>query len=158
MSRGRLEIEVQRAARAAWLPEDSAIRRWVTAAAGLRGAGELTVRIVDEAESASLNDRYRGKAGPTNVLSFPADIGDTLPNGEPAPLGDIVICAPVVEREAAQQHKTPEAHFAHLVVHGTLHLLGHDHERDDEADVMEGREREVLAGLGFPDPYEAEHA
>lgn len=158
MSPARLQIEVQRAARPAWLPDAAAIRRWVTAAAGPGEAGEITVRIVDEAESAELNSRYRGKSGPTNVLAFPAGSGGMLPDGEPAPLGDIVICAPVVEREAAEQEKAVGAHFAHLVVHGTLHLIGHDHEGEHEARVMEGREREVLAGFGFPDPYEAEHA
>lgn len=158
MSRAPLRVLVQRAVKPAWLPEAAAIRRWATAAAGAGRGGEITVRIVGEAESAALNQRYRGKIGPTNVLSFPAEVDMPLPADEPPPLGDIVVCAPVVEREAAEQGKTLEAHFAHLVVHGTLHLVGYDHEDDADADVMEAREREILAEFGFGDPYEAERA
>ena len=134
------------------------IRRWASAAVGAGRSGEITIRIVGEAESAELNERYRGRTGPTNVLSFPAEIDGPLPDGESLPLGDIVVCAPLVEREAAEQGKALEAHFAHLVVHGALHLVGYDHEDDADAEVMEGRERQVLAGFGFADPYEAEHA
>src|SRR5690606_19893546 len=130
MSRAPLRVLVQRAVKPAWLPGTAAIRRWATAAAGAGRGGEITVRIVGEAESAALNQRYRGKIGPTNVLSFPAEVDMPLPADEPPPLGDIVVCAPVVEREAAEQSKTLEAHFAHLVVHGTLHLVGYDHEDD----------------------------
>lgn len=113
------------------------------------------MRVVDETESARLNERYRGKPGPTNVLAFPA--GD-IPGGapEPPPLGDIVICAGVVAREALEQGKASEAHWAHMVVHGCLHLIGHDHLTADEAGVMESAERELLAGLGIADPYAAE--
>lgn len=157
MSRGRLRVAVQRAADCRWLPEAAAIRRWAAAAAGGEAAGELTVRIVDEAESAALNETYRGKSGPTNVLAFPSDVTSLPPDAaEPLPLGDLVICAPVVEREAAEQGKTLTAHFAHLVVHGTLHLIGHDHEEEAAAQVMEDREREVLAAFGFGDPYRGE--
>ncbi len=113
---------------------------------------ELSLRLVDEAESADLNQRYRGKAGPTNVLSFPF---------EPPPgargrryLGDLAICAPVVVREAAEQAKAPEAHWAHLVVHGVLHLLGYDHLDEAMALVMETLETRILGDLGFPPPYE----
>jgi probable rRNA maturation factor len=123
----------------------------VRAALGADHAGaELSVRIVDEPEMRELNARYRHKDYPTNVLSFPAG----LPPGVDVPLlGDIVICAPLVTREAAEQHKAPRAHWAHLLVHGTLHLLGHDHERARDAEVMEALERRILAGLKFPDPY-----
>lgn len=127
------------------------MRRWVRAALDAAHAGaEISVRIVDEPEMRELNARYRHKDYPTNVLSFPAG----LPPGVDVPLlGDIVICAPLVEREAAEQHKAPRAHWAHLLVHGTLHLLGHDHERARDAEVMEALERRILAGLKFPDPY-----
>ena len=119
--------------------------------------GELVVRVVDEAESASLNQRYAGKTGPTNVLAFPAGDPDvpgaaSLP-GEPKALGDLAICAAVVAREAAEQGKAPKAHWAHMVIHGCLHLRGYDHMNAAEALVMEARERELLAGLGIADPY-----
>jgi len=156
MSRSRLRVAVQRAADCPWLPDSSWIRRWASAAAGREHGGELTVRIVGEAESALLNETYRGKSGPTNVLSFPADVPPLPDADELMPLGDLVICAPVVEREALEQRKTVVEHFAHLVVHGTLHLIGHDHEEDAEARIMEDREREVLAAFGFDDPYRAE--
>ena len=112
---------------------------------------ELSLRLVDEAESADLNQRYRGKAGPTNVLSFPFE----PPPGIKGPryLGDLVICVPVVAREAAEQGKAPEAHWAHLVVHGVLHLLGYDHLDEAEAQAMEALETRLLANLGFPPPY-----
>ena len=153
MSRPRLRVAVQRATVCPWLPEPAAIRRWAAAAAGPAQGGEVTVRIVADEESAALNEAYRGKQGPTNVLSFPADVPPLPADAGPLPLGDLVICAPVVEREAAAQGKTAAAHFAHLVVHGTLHLLGYDHEEDDAAALMEDKEREVLAGFGFADPY-----
>jgi probable rRNA maturation factor len=151
--RPRLSVAVQRAVECPWIPEKGAIRRWAAAAAGAERGGEVTVRIVGEAESAALNSTYRKKAGPTNVLAFPADAPVLPGDEEPAPLGDLVICAPVVELEAAAQRKAVTAHFAHLVVHGTLHLIGHDHEEEAAAKVMEDREREVLAGFGFEDPY-----
>ena len=112
---------------------------------------ELSLRLVDEAESADLNQRYRGKAGPTNVLSFPFE----PPPGIKGPryLGDLVICVPVVVREAAEQGKATEAHWAHLVVHGVLHLLGYDHLDETEAQEMEALETRLLANLGFPPPY-----
>jgi probable rRNA maturation factor len=114
-------------------------------------AGELVVRIIDEAESAMLNERYCGKQGPTNVLAFPAD-DPPLPD-EPKALGDLAICAAVVAREAGAQGKAAEAHWAHMVIHGCLHLRGFDHLNEVEAELMEARERELLAGLGIGDPY-----
>jgi probable rRNA maturation factor len=132
-------------------PDQAQIRRWIEAAlAGRRGSAELTVRIVDEEEGRELNERWRGGTGPTNVLSF--TVGEELP-AAPGLLGDIVICAPLVRREAAAQGKPEEAHWAHLVVHGALHLLGHDHADAREAEVMESLETEVLDGLGYDDPY-----
>jgi probable rRNA maturation factor len=145
-----VELEIQRVS-AAPAPDDDAFRRWVGAAlAGRRETAELTVRIVDEAEGRALNARWRGRDYATNVLSFPAE----LPPGVALPLlGDLVVCAPVVAREAAEQGKAEADHWAHLVVHGTLHLLGFDHESESDAVVMEGLERELLAGLGIGDPY-----
>lgn len=149
------QVDVQYAnAPRAGQPDDAAIRRWAGAAlAGRRDAAQLVVRIVDEAEGRELNANYRGRDGATNVLSFDFGEPDLL---DPPLLGDIVVCAPVVEREAQEQGKAPEAHWAHLVVHGVLHLLGFDHEDESEAERMEGIEREVLAGLGYPDPYASE--
>lgn len=133
-------------------PED--FRCWVEAAfAQRREVGEIGLRIVDLAEGTALNETYRHRRGPTNVLSFPVE---ELPPMEIPPLGDLVICAPVVWREAREQHKSPRAHWAHLTVHGSLHLMGYDHQREDEAEAMEALEREILARLGFPDPYAAE--
>lgn len=145
-----VELEIQRVS-AAPVPDDDAFRRWVGAAlAGRRETAELTVRIVDEAEGRALNARWRGRDYATNVLSFPAE----LPPGVALPLlGDLVVCAPVVAREAAEQGKPEADHWAHLVIHGTLHLLGFDHERETDAALMEGLERELLAGLGIGDPY-----
>lgn len=143
------EILVQRRVPPAGVPSASTLRGWALAALGT-DAGDLTIRIVDEAESHELNRRYRGKDKSTNVLSFPYD-GDML---DMPMLGDLVICAPVVNREAEEQHKDPRAHWAHMVVHGCLHLLGYDHLADQEAEKMESREREILAGFGFVDPYQ----
>jgi probable rRNA maturation factor len=154
-ARAALEVDVQYAAEdAAGLPPSRAIESWVAAALARRGTGaQLAVRIVGEAEGRALNERYRGRMGPTNVLSFPFENPDQL---QPPLLGDIVLCAPVVQREAAAQGTAPEEHWAHLVVHGVLHLLGYDHEEEGEAAAMEGLEADILATLGFPDPYAAE--
>jgi probable rRNA maturation factor len=110
----------------------------------------VTLRVVGREEGAGLNLRYRGKSGATNVLAFPLEAPPGLPGGG---LGDVVICAPVVAEEAAQQGKAPAAHWAHLVIHGILHLLGHDHQTEAQAARMEAAEVEVLARLGFGDPY-----
>lgn len=114
---------------------------------------QVSLRIVGAAESRQLNREWRGKDKPTNVLSFPA--GEImLPDNERRSLGDLAICVPVVAREARDQHKQADAHWAHMVVHGVLHLLGYDHENDRDARVMEAREKNILGAFGFNDPYE----
>jgi len=132
-------------------PEPPSIRHWICTALGdQKPEAEISVRIVSATESAELNLHYRGKEGPTNVLSFPADIPDFV---ESRLLGDIVICAAIVDSEATEQHKTLEAHWAHMLVHGTLHLLGHDHIEEAEAETMEALETRILGELNFPPPY-----
>ncbi|CAL1239347.1 rRNA maturation RNase YbeY [Candidatus Methylocalor cossyra] len=143
-------IIIDNACAAPDLPDPGQFQRWAEAA--LRGADvEVAVRIVDEAESAALNQTYRHQPGPTNVLSFPFQVPEGVPHRL---LGDLVICAAVVAREARAQGKRAEAHWAHLVVHGLLHLQGYDHAEESEAAVMEAEEIAILAGLGFPNPYE----
>jgi probable rRNA maturation factor len=140
---------VQYASQADGLPTRAKVRAWSRAAFGDDGGrgGEITVRFVDAEEARTLNRDYRHKDYPTNVLSFAYE-------SAPRVRGDIVICAPVAVREAVERGKTPTAHYAHLVVHGLLHLLGYDHETDeDEARQMEDKERAILASLGFDDPY-----
>ncbi len=146
-----LELDLQRACEAP-APSDEAFRRWCELALRQRTAdSEMTIRLVDETEARELNHTYRHKDYATNVLSFPADVPDDMLD---IPLlGDLVICNPVVAREAAEQGKALDAHWAHLVIHGCLHLLGYDHIDDEEADEMEALERELLAELGYPDPY-----
>lgn len=143
-------VTVQIATRRAGVPHARSFVRWANAAfAGgrvrrMQNATELTIRVVGAVESRKLNRTWRGKNKPTNVLSFSAD----------APLlGDLAICAPVVAREAREQGKQPAAHWAHMVVHGVLHLLGYDHENDRDAVRMEAREVKILAQLGMPNPY-----
>ncbi len=147
-----MKIAVQRPSRQSGLPTVKQLRDWARLA--LEDADpqcELSLRVVDEAEMSELNRAYRGKRGPTNVLSFPAE----MPPGLPLPLlGDIVICAPVVTHEAAEQGKSEMAHWAHMVIHGCLHLLGHDHLKDTEAVRMENLEIALLARLGYPNPYQ----
>ena len=136
------------------LPTEEQIVQWATAAVQPEGDEvEMTVRIVDEAESHELNLTYRGKDRPTNVLSFPFECPDEV---ELPLLGDLVICRQVVEREAAEQEKPLMAHWAHMIVHGSLHLLGYDHIEDNEAEEMESLETQIMQGLGFDDPYLAE--
>jgi probable rRNA maturation factor len=156
-SRSPLAVDLQSSVRSA-LPAAARFTTWARAAAGARGEGaEVAVRVVGLAEGRRLNLVWRGRDYATNVLSFPVPVGVPPVPGtarrRTRPLGDIVLCAPVVAREAARQGKAPLAHWAHLVVHGCLHLLGHDHERAIDARRMERRERRVLAALGFPDPY-----
>lgn len=147
-----IEVVVQYATASAKLPSKKAIRTWVEAALrGLRERAQVTIRIVDEEEGALLNRRWRKRQGPTNVLAFPCTDLEAL---APELLGDVVVCAPVVEREALEQNKAPDAHWAHMVIHGTLHLLGFDHSEESEALVMEQRETQILERLGYPDPYE----
>ncbi len=146
-----VQVDVEDVSGAAGVPLAAELSRWAGAALAARAPGaELSIRIVDEAESAELNGRYRRKQGPTNVLSFPAG----LPPGVPLKaLCDLVICAPVVAREAREQGKGLEAHWAHMVVHGCLHLVGFDHADDSQAAEMEPLETAILAALGYPDPY-----
>jgi len=146
-------VTVQRATAGDGVPTPPELRKWARAALTANVRGELTVRIVDERESAELNARYRGKAGPTNVLSFRAEPPAVDADDELLPYGDVVICAEVVAREAREQGKALAAHWAHMVVHGALHLQGYDHENRRDAGIMEARERAVLNELGFPDPY-----
>jgi probable rRNA maturation factor len=156
MSAG-ITIDIQNACASDGDPAEDDIRSWIISVldrCGSGGALEVSVRIVGEDESRQLNNDYRSKDRPTNVLSFPAAT-EGLPPDAPLPLGDIVICGPVVAREAGEQGKRLADHWAHLLVHGTLHLLGFDHETDADAERMEGAEREILAAGGVRDPYAA---
>lgn len=155
MTRGpiQLDVSVSYGLPRAGIPAATSFRRWVAAAcAGRIRKADLAIRLVDEREGKALNRHYCGKDYATNVLSFPAE----LPEGVSLPLpllGDLVICAPVVAREARNQGKAPIAHYAHLTIHGVLHLLGLDHDSDREALAMEEIERAILAKLGYADPY-----
>jgi probable rRNA maturation factor len=139
-------LTIQRASRAAHVPSDRRLRAWARAALGRRA--QVTLRYVGETEGRRLNREYRGRDYATNVLTFIYESGRHL-------AGDVVICAPVVAREARTQGKSVEAHHAHLLVHGLLHLQGHDHERAAQAQRMERREGAILRGLGFANPYAA---
>ena len=152
---GKMIIDLQIACeQETGLPTVEQIEQWATAAVQPQSDEvEMTVRIVDEAESHKLNLNYRGKDRPTNVLSFPFECPDEV---ELPLLGDLVICRQVVEREAQEQDKPVMAHWAHMVVHGSLHLLGYDHIEDDEAEEMESLETQIMTGLGFADPYLSE--
>lgn len=153
MTADRISIAVQDASSCPTVPPRASIRRWAKAALRGRARGEVTIRIVNAAESAELNLRYRERPSATNVLSFPAGDTSAVPDQAPVPLGDVVICASVVESEALAQGKAIEAHWAHIVVHGLLHLYGYDHDTAAQAQVMESKERTLLAEFGFPDPY-----
>lgn len=153
-----IQVDIDVASSNVRLPSTGQMEQWVSAA--LIDApdfdhsnAEVSVYIVDEDESQELNLRFRQKDKPTNVLSFPADIPPEL---DIPLLGDLVVCAPVVEREAEEQTKTLDAHWAHMLVHGTLHLLGYDHINDADAEEMEQLETQILQRLGFPAPYETE--
>ena len=145
------QVEVQIVFSSPGQPDKAQIRQWVDAA--LQGYGqdaEIVVRIVDVHESAQLNKQYRHKPGPTNILSFPVAVPEGISLNL---LGDLVVCAPVVEREAMEQHKSLTDHWAHIVIHGVLHLLGYDHIEDDEAEVMETKEISILQALNINNPY-----
>ena len=145
------DITVQYALAAPGLPSEAELTAWAELALQQHARpAELVLRIVDEAEITALNRRYRGKDGPTNVLSFPYEGMAGVPGDL---LGDVVICAPVVAAEAARRGTPPAAHWAHLVIHGVLHLLGYDHHGEADALRMEQRESALLTGLGFPDPW-----
>ena len=151
----RLDVSVHYGLPRAGLPAAVSFRKWVAAALDNRiREADLALRIVGTKEGRALNRHYRGKDYATNVLSFPADLPEGLPAGVRLPLlGDLVICAPVVAREAREQKKPLAAHYAHMTVHGALHLLGWDHEDACDAECMEKLEREILADLGIDDPY-----
>lgn len=146
-----IELEIQRLVDAPGIPPDQQIEQWVQTVLSGEGNVMVNLRIVDEAEGWALNKQWRGRDSATNVLGFPADVP---PGSETRVLGDVVVCAPVVAREAVEQGKDLSHHWAHLVVHGLLHLLGYDHTDGTHAEVMEAREVEILAGFGIPDPYE----
>ncbi|MGM0766943.1 MAG: rRNA maturation RNase YbeY [Pseudomonadota bacterium] len=148
-----LTVDLQRVVDGPGIPAESALEYWARAAWLGDSPSEVTIRIVGGDESAELNFQYRGKSGPTNVLSFPFE----APAGITVPLaGDLVICSPVVEKEAKDQKKSLEAHWAHMVVHGMLHLQGYDHIDDHDAEVMEALEVRLLEQLGYGNPYESE--
>ena len=152
-----LDIDLQQACEDYETPSLEQFSLWVTQTLTLAAYQtpeempvEMTLRLVDTYESRELNRTYREKDRPTNVLSFPFETPEGIPL---VLLGDLVICAPVVEHEAAEQHKSKEAHWAHMVVHGTLHLLGYDHIEEQDAEIMEALEVQTLAKLGYADPY-----
>lgn len=147
-------VDVQRITELPQAPSQPELQRWVEAALAeidYQQDAELVLRIVDAAEAADLNQRYRQRPQPTNVLSFPFQSPPGL--ARTMLLGDVVICAPVVCAEAAQQNKDLRAHWAHMVIHGVLHLMNYDHQTDSQADAMEKTEIRILNGLGYPDPY-----
>lgn len=149
-------IDIQFACENDGVPKSNDISNWVSrtiVAAGLDGEHEVSVRVVDAGEIQALNRDFRQQDAPTNVLSFPAGDIDGLPADVAKPLGDVVVCASVVNDEARQQGKSRSAHWAHMVVHGTLHLLGFDHEKDGDAVKMERLETEILTDLGIANPY-----
>ena len=148
-----LTVDIQ-CASAEPVPDEDDLRSWIAAALASQNRGgdtEISLRIVDIEEMAKHNEAFRSVAGPTNVLSFPANLPAEL---ELPLLGDIIICAPIVREEAQAQHKSLPAHWAHMAVHGTLHLLGYDHIEDHEAILMEELESAILAELHFPCPYQ----
>ena len=151
-----MNVDVQVASDAAGIPASDDIRDWVARAVQAADPGRdanVSVRVVDEQEMQALNRKYRSQDKPTNVLAFPAGDAGFVPPGEVPLLGDIVVCAGVVAREADEQGKPPGHHWSHMLVHGTLHLLGHDHATDTQAQAMEALERRILESLGIADPY-----
>lgn len=144
-------IEIQQEIASDDVPDSGLLQTWVDAALKDYPADtELVIRIVDKLEISQLNEHYRAKPGPTNILSFPFDVPDYI---ETNLLGDLVVCAPVLAEEALAQHKTLEHHWAHIIVHGVLHLLGCDHIEESEAELMEAKEIEILAQLNIDNPY-----
>ncbi len=152
----QVDIEVQRASGASGLPDDSQFQLWAEAVPfDFAGICVLTIRLVDEHEARRFNRDYRNRDYATNVLSFAADLPVELPAEiRQSTLGDLLICAPLVASEAVERDRSEMDHWAHLTVHGILHLMGYDHERADEAAKMESMEKNILAGLGISDPYE----
>lgn len=155
----QVQVDIEVASTSRRIPDAALIEQWIGAALAQvedfnRDDAEVSLYIVDDSEGQELNQQYRGKNYPTNVLSFPADLPEEL---DLPLLGDLVVCAPVVEREAVEQNKTLTAHWAHMLVHGTLHLLGFDHIDDDEAETMEALETRILTSMGFEAPYASEH-
>ena len=151
-----LELEVQNSTMSRSVPDDGEFQLWVDAAlAGQPGQLTVTIRIVDEPEAQRFNREFRNRDYATNVLSFPAELPEGLPEEiRQSQIGDILICAPVVGREAKEQQRPETDHWAHLTIHGVLHLLGYDHVQAGEADAMEALETEILAKLGISDPYQ----
>ena len=150
-------VDLQIATQSSFIPDQATIKQWVMSALQLCNVNhevELSVRIVSEKEITGLNSQYRHKDYATNVLSFPYE---AMPGVELPLLGDIVICADVVNSEAQQQGKTESDHWAHMVIHGVLHLLGYDHLDDNEAQLMESLEMKILAGLGINNPYQGDN-
>jgi probable rRNA maturation factor len=147
------QIDIESNSQSQVIPALAELEGWISAALQSQDFedAEVSVYIVDDEEGQELNAQYRGKDYPTNVLSFPADIAEEV--GIPL-LGDLVVCAPVVEREAQEQGKTLQAHWAHMLIHGTLHLVGFDHIEDEEAETMEALETQIVTGLGYPAPYQ----
>ena len=148
------QLDIQRIVEDGWQPDEQELQAWVDAALSDFGQDtEIVVRIVDEQEIAELNTYYRHKPGPTNILSFPFEMPEGFEGIELNLLGDLVICAAIVEKEAREQGKQLAHHWAHIVVHGVLHLLGYDHIDDDEAELMESREIAILKQLSINNPY-----
>lgn len=148
------QIDIDINSQSPCIPSQQKCETWISAVLQHQNlhTAEVSIYIVDEEEGQQINSQYRDKDYPTNVLSFPADIPEEV--GVPL-LGDLIVCAPIVEREAKEQQKDLEAHWAHMLVHGCLHLLGYDHLEDNEADLMEGLETHIIQQLGFPPPYES---
>lgn len=150
-------IEIINDSSANWVPDQQLCENWIHCtlqAVTLEGGHNISIRFVESQESCELNGHYRGNRSATNVLSFPASFPTAFSKQiEHIPLGDIVICPEVLEKEAATQDKTLQAHWAHLTIHGLLHLLGYDHESEESAEIMEGLEISTLESLGFPNPY-----
>jgi len=150
-----MNINVQIVSSEPVIPAGNELIHWARASLGANANdAEITIRIVDKNESRSLNNQWRNVNEPANVLSFPLNNDENL---SPALLGDIVICAPVIRQQAAEQNKSTKAHWAHMIVHGVLHLTGYDHIKEDEAEIMESKEISILKNFGFPNPYSVQN-